>query len=97
MAVPPSAWQPQCHRSGRPLHARAPRAGRMTCSGRSPGSRVLARLRLPKLCSCKAQWHVGDGLTADSCGGSSRFDLPSGQRQVAPDSLLAGQRDRHTW
>jgi len=40
---------PLCHRSGRPPRARAPRGGRMTCSGRSPGSRVLILLRLPKL------------------------------------------------
>src|SRR5215469_9189266 len=30
-----------------PLRARAPHGGRMTCSGRSPGSRVIAFLRLP--------------------------------------------------
>src|SRR5580704_1914431 len=33
-----------------PPHARAPHAGRMTCLGRSPGSRVIALLRLPGLC-----------------------------------------------
>src|ERR1700726_4116074 len=33
-----------------PPHGRAPHAGRMTCSGRSPGSRVITLLRLPGLC-----------------------------------------------
>ena len=75
---------PQCHHSGRPLHARAPHAGRMTRSGRSPGSRVLALLRLPRPCTRKAQWHLGEGLTADSCGGSSGFDLAEANRTEFP-------------
>src|ERR1700719_2831334 len=33
-----------------PPHARAPHAGRMTCPGRSPGSRVVILLRLPGPC-----------------------------------------------
>src|SRR5580692_349107 len=33
-----------------PPHARAPHAGRMTCLGRSPGSRVIILLRLPGPC-----------------------------------------------
>src|SRR5580693_6214302 len=33
-----------------PPHARAPHAGRMTCRGRSPGSRVIILLRLPGPC-----------------------------------------------
>src|SRR5271155_3939075 len=33
-----------------PPHARAPHAGRMTCSGRSPGWRVIILLRLPGFC-----------------------------------------------
>ena len=36
----------------------------------------------------ETQWHVGDGLTADSCGGSSGFDLRLNAPQFAPDSLL---------
>src|SRR6202034_1089696 len=41
-----------------PPHARAPHAGWMTCSGRSPGSRVITLLRLPGLClkSSVAYW-----------------------------------------
>jgi len=53
----------------------------------SPPSRTLHR---------KDQWHVGEGFAADSCGGSSGFALPL-RRRGAPDSLLADQRDRHTW
>src|SRR6266404_6426388 len=50
MAVAPfRSTVPLCHHSGRPPHARAPHAGRMTCSGRSPGSRVIVLLRLPGL------------------------------------------------
>jgi hypothetical protein len=40
----------RCHRSERPPHARAPHAGRMTCSGRSPGLRVTILPRLPGRC-----------------------------------------------
>jgi len=43
----------------------------------------------------KAQWHVREGLAADSCGGSSGIVLPP-KRRNAPDSLLSGQRDRNT-
>jgi len=38
-----------CHHSGRPPRARAPHAGRWRRPGRSPGSRVMILLRLPKL------------------------------------------------
>jgi hypothetical protein len=47
----------------------------------SPPSRALLR---------KSQWQPGEGLAADSCGGSSGFDLPW-KRRIAPDSLLADQ------
>jgi hypothetical protein len=47
----------------------------------SPPSRALLR---------KSQWQPEEGLTADSCGGSSGFD-PPWQRRIAPDSLLADQ------
>ena len=60
----------------------------MTCSGRSPGSRVFAHLRLPRFCKRKTQWHVEEGLAADSCGRSSGFDLRLNEPQTAPDSLL---------
>ena len=43
----------------------------------------------------KAQWHVREGLAADSCGRSSGLALPW-KRRSAPDSLLADQRDQHT-
>jgi hypothetical protein len=43
----------------------------------------------------KAQWQPEEGLAADSCGGSSGFDSPPKWR-IAPDSLLADQRDRRT-
>jgi hypothetical protein len=43
----------------------------------------------------KAQWHLREGFTTDSCGGSSGFALPL-KRRGAPDSLLADQRDRLT-
>src|SRR5262245_9741070 len=56
---------PMCHHSGRdPPRARAPHAGRMTGSGRSPGSRVIALLRLPGP-AWRAQWQTGEGLAAD--------------------------------
>src|SRR5262249_50038959 len=42
----------------------------MTCPGRSPGSRVIAFLRLPGP-RWQAQWQLEKGLAADSCGGSS--------------------------
>src|SRR5262249_54082553 len=42
-----------------------------------------------------AQWQLEEGLAADSCGGSSGFDWPA-RRPIAPDSLLADQRDRRT-
>jgi hypothetical protein len=45
----------------------------------SPPSQILQR---------KTQWHVGDGLTADSCGGSSGFEMRQNAPQIAPDSLL---------
>jgi hypothetical protein len=38
----------------------------------------------------KAQWHVREGLAADSCGRSSGLALPW-KRPSAPDSLLADQ------
>jgi hypothetical protein len=38
----------------------------------------------------KSQWQPEEGLTADSCGGSSGFDPPL-KRRIAPDSLLADQ------
>jgi hypothetical protein len=43
----------------------------------------------------KAQWQLEEGFAADSCGGSSGFDSPW-ERRIAPDSLLADQRDRRT-
>ena len=43
----------------------------------------------------KVQWHVREGLTADSCGGSSGLASPL-KRRSAPDSLLADQRDQRT-
>ena len=59
-------------RNTAPSHA--PCDGRMTGTGRSPGSRIVTVVRLPKLCSEElAQWHDGQWLTADSCGGSSGF------------------------
>jgi hypothetical protein len=76
-----------CHHSGRPPHARAPHAGRMTSSRQvswlaghnpSPPSQALTR---------KAQWQPEEGLAADSCGGSSGFDS-SREWRIAPDSLL---------
>ena len=56
----------------------------MTRSGRSPGSRVLVLLRLPRPCTRKAQWHLGERLTADSCGGSSGFDCAEANRTEFP-------------
>ena len=56
--------------------ARAPHVGRMTRSGRSPGSRVVTLLRLPRPCMARPSGTVGEGLTADSCGGSSGLALP---------------------
>jgi hypothetical protein len=48
-AAPSTRHFQSCHRSERPPHARAPHAGRMTCSGRSPGLRVMTLPRLPGL------------------------------------------------
>src|SRR5262245_49649932 len=88
MAVAPfRSTVPLCHHSGRPPHARAPHAGRMTSSrqvswlaGPDPSSPSQAL-------SHKAQWQPEEGLAADSCGGSSGFDSPW-ERRIAPDSLL---------
>lgn len=63
---------------GRPPRARAPRVGRVTGTGRSPGSRVLA---LPPPSRACAQWRRGGGLAAHSCGGSSGL-APSRRRYV---------------
>src|SRR5690606_4911496 len=58
-------------RKARPKRT-TPCAGRMTGSGRSPGLRVVAVVRLPALrLDGFAQWHCGQRLTAHSCGGSS--------------------------
>ena len=45
----------------KPPRARAPHAGRMTCSGRSPGSRVTALLRLPGPCRAKPSGNLEKG------------------------------------
>jgi len=57
-------------------------------AGRNPSSPSQALMY-------KAQWQLEEGLAADSCGGSSGFVSPPEWR-IAPDSLLAGQRDRRT-
>src|ERR1700733_2122195 len=61
-----------------PPHARAPRAGRMTCSGRSPGSRVVTLLRLP-------------GLGLKKPSGISKKDSPPTVAGAALD-LARGER-----
>src|SRR3990167_8739039 len=53
----------------RPLRARSPHAGRVTDAGRSPGSRVIASIRLPELVP-SGNW---SGLAAYSCGSSRGF------------------------
>ena len=66
MAVAPfRSTVPLCHHSGRPPHARAPHAGRMTSfrqvswlAGRDPSPPSRALL-------CKAQWQPGEGLAAE--------------------------------
>ena len=81
-----------------PPQAHAPYAGRMTGSGRSPGSRVSAVVRLPeRRLAALPQWHRGQRLTADSCGGSFGLVTADGSKlpiATAPNSLLAGSR-RH--
>src|SRR5262249_53688874 len=83
MAVAPvRSTVPLCHHSGRPPHARAPHAGRMTCSGRSPGSRVVILLRLPKLCHTKPS-------------GNLKKDSPPTVAGAAPDLTRRGNGGSH--
>jgi hypothetical protein len=57
----------------------------MTCSGRSPGLRVIIPVRLPRIFLKalfesffeKSQWPVEKGLTAYSCGRSFGTGLPA--------------------
>src|SRR5213078_2266691 len=74
--------------------ARAPHAGRMTCSGRSPGSRVITLLRLPRLWRTKPSGKLKKDSPPTVAGAAP--DLTSRERPTAPDSLLSDQRDRHT-
>jgi hypothetical protein len=76
-----------CHHSGRPPHACAPHAGKMTPSrqvswlaGRRPSSPSRA---LPH----KAQWHIEEGLAAHSCGGSAGIS-PRLAWRLLPASLF---------
>src|SRR5262252_5097817 len=60
--------------------AEAPRPAHARIDGRSPGSRVTARHRLPGL-SPVALWY---GLAAYSCGGSCGIENPQGFRTAFP-------------
>src|ERR1043166_3825848 len=64
----------------------APRPTRDRTDGRSPGSRVCARPRLPGF-NPSGLWH---GLTAYSCGGSCGFGSQS--RTAFPVRSFAGKR-----
>jgi hypothetical protein len=76
--------------------ARAPRTPEGVTSFRQVSWLAGRRRSLPsQALHRKAQWHFREGLTADSCGGSSGIDSPP-KRLDAPDSLLADQRDQHT-
>src|SRR5262249_20121340 len=82
MAVAPvRSTVPLCYHSGRPPRARAPHAGRMTCSGRSPGSRVVTLLRLPKLWCAKPS-------------GKLKKDSPPTVAGAAPDLLRQRMANR---
>ena len=75
--------------------AEAPRPAHARIDGRSPGSRVTARHRLPGFCPV-ALWY---GLAAYSCGGSCGIEHPLptlsrkrgrvGRGWFAPHSLLS--------
>jgi hypothetical protein len=78
---PPQRLTQAVTAADKPPRTRAPRIGRVTGAGRSPGSRVVARLRLPGL----APSGIWRGLPAYSCGGSRGFGpefsaLPRSQR-----------------
>jgi hypothetical protein len=68
--------------------AEAPRPTHTRIDGRSPGSRVLARHRLPGF-SPVALWY---GLAAYSCGGSCGIGNRIGFRTAFPVVPLSGDR-----
>jgi hypothetical protein len=63
----------------------------MTGTGRSPGSRIVAVARLPKPgLEAFAQWHIGQRLTADSCGGSFGMAEKDACAERSTSSLYGG-------